>query len=179
MFNEYEINGVVACFKVKQRNGKIHEVILDTDDLEKLILLNKLWHVQWHRTAKTYYPHVSMYLGIKNKKKIIKNIKLSTFLFESESGIILDHINNNGLDNRRKNLRIVSKSQNAKNRKSKNSNNKSGYRNVSFIQGYWKVQLQINGKNHLFSENFTDVDEAGDFAEKMRKKYYGEYSGKN
>jgi hypothetical protein len=31
----------------------------------------------------------------------------------------------------------------------------------------------------LFPEKFKDVDEAGRFAEAMRKKYYGEFAGNN
>jgi hypothetical protein len=48
---------------------------------------------------------------------------------------------------------------------------------VSLIAGYYRIQLQIEGRNHIFPEKFKDVDKAGKFAEKMRKKYYGKYAG--
>jgi len=84
-----------------------------------------------------------------------------------------------GLDNREINIREASNEENIKNRKSKNSNNTSGYRNVSLIDGFYRIQIQIDGKNHRFSEKFDDVDKAGLFAKKMREKYYGEFSGEN
>jgi hypothetical protein len=93
--------------------------------------------------------------------------------------VIVDHKDGNGLNNQEKNLRITNKSGNCKNRKGKNSNNTSGYRNVSWIDGFWRIQLQIKGKNKLFPEKFENVDDAGIFAKKMRDEYYGDFAGKN
>jgi hypothetical protein len=39
-------------------------------------------------------------------------------------------------------------------------------------------EKHIDGKNKLFSEKFIDVHDAGNFAQKMREKYYQEYKGK-
>lgn len=44
----------------------------------------------------------------------------------------------------------------------------------------WIVQLQINGKNSVLGKFPLDkIEEAGKFAEEMRKKYYGEFAGKS
>ena len=70
--------------------------------------------------------------------------------------------------------------ENLKNRKGRNSNNKSGYRNVSWDGYKWIVQLQVNGKNTClgrFPEN--ELEQAGKFAEEMRQKYYGKFAGSN
>jgi hypothetical protein len=90
----------------------------------------------------------------------------------------VDHINHDTLDNRKANLRITQNENNSKHRKGKNSNNKSGYRNVCWLKKYgkWVVLLQINGVNTIL-EKFDDVDEAGSYAEEMRQKYYGEFAG--
>ena len=93
---------------------------------------------------------------------------------------VIDHINHNTLDNRKENLRVIADSNNSKNRKTKNSNNKSGYRNVSWSksENAWKVQISINGKNtYLKSFPYEQLEEAGRYAEEMRQKYYGEYAG--
>jgi hypothetical protein len=94
----------------------------------------------------------------------------------------VDHINHDSLDNREENLRITNKNQNARNRKSKNSNNITGYRNVAYIPRNgnkpYIVQLMVNGKNKRL-KSFSDIDEAGIYAEEMRQKYYGEYAGSN
>lgn len=64
--------------------------------------------------------------------------------------------------------------QNATNRTKRNRNNTSGYRNVCWIksENMWVVQLQINGKNKRLARFPKDqLEEAGKFAEEMRKKY--------
>lgn len=61
-------------------------------------------------------------------------------------------------------------------------NNRSGYRNVCWEKKSkrWIVQLQVNGKNTVlkkFKEN--ELEEAGKYAEKMRKELYGKFAGGN
>lgn len=67
-------------------------------------------------------------------------------------------------------------SENSRNRKGPNRNGKSGYRNVSWIDGKWCVQLQVDGKNTCFGK-YDDVHEAGRRAEEVRKQIYGEHAG--
>ena len=75
-------------------------------------------------------------------------------------------------------MRIVENESYTQNRKGKNKNNKSGYRNVSKSGNTWIVQLQVDGKNTILGRfSLEQLDEAGKFAEEMRQKYYGEYAG--
>lgn len=61
-----------------------------------------------------------------------------------------DHINRNGCDNRRANLRVVTHGENQQNRR-KFSSNKSGHEGVAFIKGrpgsdgYWSASLYRDG----------------------------------
>ena len=42
----------------------------------------------------------------------------------------------------------------------------------------WSVQLQVEGKNTTLKRFKKDqLKEAGEFAEEMRQKYYGEFAG--
>lgn len=61
------------------------------------------------RTRKAGEPYACTY--IKGKK-----IYLHRFLMNSPEGLIVDHINHQTLDNRRENLRVVTHSENMKNR---------------------------------------------------------------
>jgi hypothetical protein len=91
----------------------------------------------------------------------------------------VDHIDHNGLNNTKENMRLITTKDNAKHRETRNKNNTSGYRNVCWINGYWRIQLQVNGVNTRFPEKFSNVDEAGLFAEKKRNEIYGEFAGNN
>ena len=73
---------------------------------------------------------------------------------------IVDHINRNGLDNRRSNLRYVTHSQNMWNR-SKHVNNTSGFVGISFhkLTGKWQASIQAYGKRKHLGE-FDTPEEA-------------------
>lgn len=53
-------------------------------------------------------------------------------ILDAPAGLHVDHINGDGLDNRRTNLRLATNRQNCHNRNVLNANNKSGFRGV-----YW------------------------------------------
>lgn len=175
---DYETRGEISYLYLYQRNDNKHIVTIDTFNLEKVLCYKYRWHVCYDRDAKDFYVRATEYLGVDSKGKL-KNrpIVLHVFLCGNPENVIIDHKNRNTLDDRMENFRHTSIRNNTRNRKGKNSNNTSGHRNVSWIGGCWRVQLQISGKNHMFKEKFTDVDEAGTFAEEMRQKYYGEFAG--
>ena len=58
-------------------------------------------------------------------------------------GLEVDHINMNPLDNRRENLRVATHKQNTFNT-NKHSNNKSGFKGVSFDKNAQKFRAKIN-----------------------------------
>jgi hypothetical protein len=73
---------------------------------------------------------------------------------------IVDHINRNGLDNRRSNLRYVTHSQNMWNR-SKHVNNTSGFVGVTLrkVTEKWEASIQAHGKRKHLGE-FNTPEEA-------------------
>lgn len=177
-FNEYKIMGDITEIYVERKDGKKFVILIDTEDLPRLLELDCPWGANCYIKNNWIYARASIYIKDENGKKKIKPLRMHQFILGVESGIDVDHINHNNLDNRKSNLRIIPHENNATNRKSKNSNNKSGYRNVCWIKNIekWCVQLQVNGKNTRLAF-FDDVDEAGAYAEKMREKYYGKYKG--
>lgn len=176
---QYKIKNNLVYIKLFHKKRNVEKIVtIDLFNLENFLGHPYAWHLVWEEDIKNYYVKSSIYLGIVNGKPKYKLIYLHKFLANISDKDYGDHINNDSLDNRILNIRATNNQNNAKNRKNKNSNNKSGYRNVSWIKGYWRIQLSINKKNHLFPEKFTDVHLAGGFAKQMREKYYGEYSGK-
>lgn len=168
-----EENGI-AKIELHRRNAENLWTVIDLEDLERVINFPYTWFAKYNHTNNEYYVVASVYHPELQRSK---PIFLHQFLMNA-NGKDVDHENNDTLDNRKSNMRVVEESNNSKNRKSRNKNNKSGYRNVSLIKGKWVVQLQIDGKNKVLGK-FDDVHEAGKFAEEMRQKYYGEFAGKN
>jgi len=174
---EYEVVGKRANIKLKDKSGNNYVCIIDSNKLPDFLNFEYAWSISYHGGRNCYYVQSTVYLGIFDGKPKYKSVLLHDFLLDFPDTPHIDHKNNNSLDNRVVNLRLATKNNNARNRKDKNINNTSGYRNVSWIRGFWRVQLQIEGRNHKFPEKFENVDEAGKFAEKMRNKYYGKFSG--
>lgn len=166
-FNTYKIIGDKTIIYIQNENGERHKTTIDTKNLPKLLDADYCWHLIWEKNIQSYYVKTHVY---ENKKG--KSIYLAKFLMDCPDNMKVDHINHNTLLNTEENLRIVTFSENSKNRKSANKNNKSGYRNVCFMDGYYRVQLQIDKKNRLFKEKFEEPEKANEFAEKMRNKYY-------
>ena len=172
-----EENGIVKI-ELHRINAENLWTIIDLEDMEKVLIdFPYTWYAKLNkRSDGKYYAYASEYIS---ELKRARPIFLHQFIMEA-NGITVDHRNNDCLDNRRENLRIVLDTNNSKNRRGKNCNNKSGYRNVSWSKGYnkWIVQMQINKKNTLLG-TFDDVHEAGRFAEEKRKELYGEFAGKS
>jgi len=178
--NVYVTYGDLTIIFVKQRNGDIHQILLDTDKLPILIKHNLGWHVKWNIYTKSYYPRATKRTftseGLQQEMVYLYQLFIEYDTKTEE----VDHINHNTLDTREENLRVASKDLNDKNRHGKNRNNKSGHRNVfwSTKDERWMVALQINGKQTYFGRfKFEDLDKAGERAEEMRQRYYKEYAG--
>ena len=66
-----------------------------------------------------------------------------------KKGLLIDHVNHNGLDNRKENLREATKSQNAQNSRS-NRDTSSDYKGPSWYKGKktdkWQVKIEKNQK---------------------------------
>ena len=89
------------------------------------------------------------------------------------SDLDIDHIDGDGTNNQRENLRMVTTRENAQNRHNGVGCGRSGVRNVSWDKrrGRWKVELRIGGKTRWFGA-FATVEEAAVVAEEKRRQYY-------
>ena len=90
-------------------------------------------------------------------------------------GKCIDHEDNNALNNKIKNLRESTHSQNAHNSKLRKTNT-SGHKGVSWHKptGKWLVRINVNGKQHYFGL-FVNKEDAIKVAIKARKKLHGDF----
>lgn len=70
-------------------------------------------------------------------------------------GVVVDHINGNGLDNRRINLRICKSSENTRN-VTKRRDNKSGYKGVYYDNWNKKYRGSIRYNRQLYNLGYSD-----------------------
>ena len=95
-------------------------------------------------------------------------------------GVQVDHINGNGLDNRRSNLRIASQSENLRNRKMA-SHNRSGFKGVYFakqawaVSKPWRAQIKVNGRK-LSLGYFLTPEEAYEAYKEAAIQHHGQFA---
>ena len=146
--NPYYKNG--ELFR-KHNNGVINK-------LSATSIIRGKKYILFTKNYKRYYAH--RYIWEINFGKIPK-------------GMVIDHINNNSLDNRIENLKCVTQSENLLNKNNKRrSDNKSGVRGVSFCNKYqkWVAQIQVEGAN-LFLGQSKDKQQAVSLRKKAEKLY--------
>lgn len=93
-----------------------------------------------------------------------------------KKGYMVDHINGNRLDNRRNNLRLVTKSQNMMNR-GLQKNSKSGYMGVSWHKKTksWRAYIKKDRKQIYLGLYDTKIQAAKAYNE-AAKEYHGEFA---
>jgi hypothetical protein len=90
-----------------------------------------------------------------------------------------DHINGNGLDNRRANLRPADHSRNAQNGRA-HRDGQSGFKGVSFDRrhGRWFGQIRANGE-HFHLGTFGDPADAAKAYDAAAREAFGEFAALN
>ena len=104
-------------------------------------------------------------------------IRLHRFITgETNPEIIIDHINSNGLDNRRKNLRQATSQQNSFNRVV-SSRSSTGIKGVFFDKerNKYVARIQVDGKYRNLGR-FDTIEKAADKYAEAAKLHYGEYA---
>jgi len=141
--------------------------IVDFEDYERITAMGK-WHCcsyGYARITKKIQPH--------NKRFAIIMHRLIT---DVNSGVEIDHINGNKIDNRKNNLRYCSRSENVKNvgiRK----DNKSGYKGVSWVERdrKWCAYISSNGKRYSLG-HYSDPHLAAIAYNNAAKILHGEFA---
>jgi hypothetical protein len=116
-----------------------------------------------------------------NKKiKKIMIISLHREIMNHPKGLLVDHKNGNGLDNRRANLRLATHSQNSCNRPKTKSKASSQFVGLSLDKhrGTWVVRIYVNGKK-IFLGSFDNEITAAHAYDKAALEYHKEFARLN
>src|ERR1041385_2509248 len=139
MQNKYFVVGNEVLIKLFDSDGKVHWTIIDLEDLIKVDAFKGMWKAcATNKKKNKFYAAIRVF---KTGAKIYLHKIILPHVKE------VDHKNRNRLDNRKYNLRSVTRSINAFN-KSLQSNNISDIAGVYFKSNInkWSTQIKINGK---------------------------------
>lgn len=105
-----------------------------------------------------------------------RNICMHRVIANTPEGFETDHINGNGLDNRRCNLRSTSRAQNSVNTGIK-KNNTSGYKGVDWskTRKKWRARIRVNGER-VGLGYYDSPEEAGAAYDEAARIYHGEFA---
>ena len=119
--------------------GKV--ALVDDEDYEWLNQYN--WQASNEKGR--FYVKKGNYLGVINGKQRSTSVRMHRLIMNAPENMVVDHINGNGLDNRKENLRIVSNRQNLQNLHIKKT---SKYPGVSWqkTRNKWISLIRVNGK---------------------------------
>lgn len=128
-----------------------HEAIVDAEDYERVN--SKRWWLKKSGSGRSNYAYN---VQVKNGKQIRTSMHRFILEIPFVRGFVIDHKNGNGLDNRKKNLRICTLSENAMNSRTP-KNNSTGHKGVSFNKNTNKYQVHISFKNkQIFIGQFSN-----------------------
>lgn len=144
------------------KDKKLNQVgYVDIEDYDKI--KNIRWHLEKSGSGLAYLSNC----------KNGKTTRMHNLILDKDC--IVDHINGNGLDNRRENLRYVTNSQNIMNTKTR-KNTKSGIKGVSYAKEAskkWLAHICINNVN--IREYFNDLEDASIYRKNLENEYFAEY----
>lgn len=156
---------------VKIRNKSASRPML-VDDWDYEILKNYQWHESfgYARMRKK-----RSYVGEKTQQILAHRL-----ILWCPKKMETDHINGNRLDNRKENLRIVTRSQNSQNKGKRKKEYSSKFKGVSLIKesSKWYAGIRINKKSLNIGHYNNEVDAARAYDEKA-KELFGEYAWLN
>lgn len=156
--------------QIELTQGQI--ALIDDEDFD--LVSQYKWYTD--KTKKTIYARAH------NRKKNNGNqekVKMHRLILNPPDGLHTDHINGNGLDNRRSNLRACTKAQNAQNQRHKTGGS-SKYKGVCWhkLTKKWHASIGIDGKIKYLGL-FIDEKEAAKAYNNAADANFGEFARLN
>lgn len=161
----------VKIIPILSKTHGYHSIILDKDDYD--LCKVRSWHLS--KAPNTFYALTDVFLD--NGRRT--TVQIHQMIMKPKPGFVVDHINGNGLDNRRCNLRVTTMKMNSRNTRKRKSN-KSNVTGVCFYSHHdqWVAQARDHDQKFLrkaFSVGKYGFEEAKQMAINQRKEWELEF----
>jgi hypothetical protein len=134
-------------------------------------------HLKWHAVRRA---DGTVYAGRKNPATKGK-LYLHRAITGARKGLTVDHINGDGLDNRRENLRVCTLRKNLWNTRKARTASTSRFKGVSYesAKGKWKAAIRGQDGKNVTLGRFDDEEDAARAYNEAARRLRGEYARLN
>ena len=160
---------------IESKTHGTHHVLLDDEDYDRVVAEGK-WYIQKDSRREVFYVRRATYENGKQKM-----IHLHRFIVDAPKGKVVDHINGDGRDNRKENLRICTHAENVRNRNTP-PRGKVGYYGVNYstVKTVKKYEASLKGApKKIFGGLFFTAEEAAVAYDELAKKHHREFATLN
>ena len=162
-----------GCFRVLLNSQTHPGLYALVDECDREMVERYTWHPIVSKKPK----HTNIYAERRLPRGgESRGLMMHVEIMQPRDGQQVDHINGDGLDNRRSNLRIATQSQNNANRRISHRNS-SGFKGVSWAkrERRWCASIKIGGKSRGIGY-FRDREEAARAYDARALELFGEFA---
>lgn len=118
------------------------------------------------------------FYAVRSKRN--RNVKMHQVILGTKEGKVIDHINGNGLDNRKANVRFATSEQNSWNQRKQRSQSSSKYKGVHWEKKRkeWRARIKYKGRS-IHIGRFETEEEAARAYDAKAKELFGEFAWLN
>lgn len=171
MKNPFEIRGDTVAISIHTSKYGTLETIIDTEDLGRVNEFPGTWGVVHKPNTNTFY--VVGTLTLKGRKR---KVRLHRWIMNPKQTELVDHINHDTLDNRRRNLRVCNNAQNQWNRRNIGRWT-SKYKGVSWDKEKrkWRSTIRVYGKRIHLGYHLSEIEAYKAYCD-AAEKHFGEFA---
>lgn len=159
--------------RIPLHSRKYHDLFAVIDEEDADLVRHHRWCPKTGRN--TIYAHTAI-----TRDGVRTSITLHRFLIDAKPGEIVDHINHDGLDNRRSNIRVCTLDQNGANRRGAAKSNQCGYIGVYFHTRFNRYCASVSRKGKTIHVGYFDnALDAAHARDRVALEFYGEFATLN